>query len=315
MPDAETVRDAIMDLTPEACAEINDFSEETFQTRGARTESGMGQLIESLWGYWINKLLRERAGLGEFELAWLSHQYNDFACLKTDSDWDATSRNGEILRIEAKSMFMGADESKGHFDEIVQNLEDNDLLLVLLWEWESADEYRSYPYLSDWFIGRALPIANFRDRLHIARGSSFVDKNNCPDGCLPSECEHHGEPLNASGNRERIDGPESRRPPDTTHGNNFGGLLRMLKTSGSDARRAFREGRTANDEAHRYISFIYKNFPEEEQSQYLKSEWREAADELSIRLSSQPNKPEIVDKVRSHTSGHHDLMRELFDPR
>ena len=314
MTDPETVRDAIIDLTPEACAEINEFSEKTFKTRGTRTESGMGQLIESLWGYWINKLLRENAGLGEFELAWLSHQYNDFACIKTDSDWEAHSRTGEILRIEAKSMFMDADESKGHFPEIVQNLNDNDLLLVLLWEWRSVDKYRSSPKLSDWYIGKALPIAHFRDRLHRARGGTFVDKNDCPDGCVPSQCDHHGEPLNASGNRERLDGPESRKPSGTTHGNNFGGLLRMLKTSGKDARNAFRKGRAVNDIAHQYISFIYENFPEEEESQYLKSEWKTAADEMGVRLSDQSNKPEIVDKVRSHFSGHHDVMRNLFDP-
>ena len=88
----------------------------------------------------------------------------------------------------------------------------------------------------------------------------------------------------------------------------------MLKTSGKDARNAFRKGRAVNDIAHQYISFIYENFPEEEESQYLKSEWKTAADEMGVRLSDQSNKPEIVDKVRSHFSGHHDVMRNLFDP-
>jgi hypothetical protein len=143
----------------------------------------MGGLLEALWGYYINQaLLKIGDEAAECEIAWLSdHEYNDFACILRDQNWLSATRIGELFRIEAKSMNSGVDESKGHFDELVVHLQEWDLLLVLIWSWDVADEFRVYPHIRDFFIGRVVPIALLRDRLHIARGGTFVSRVNCPD--------------------------------------------------------------------------------------------------------------------------------------
>ena len=52
-------------------------------------------------------------------MGWLAeHEYNDYACLEMDCEWNPKTREGEFFRIEAKSMNLDADESKGHFDEL-----------------------------------------------------------------------------------------------------------------------------------------------------------------------------------------------------
>ena len=78
------------------------------------------------------------------------HGYNDFACVQQGVHWDPVTREGELLRIEVKSMNYGADESKAHFDEIVEDLREEDLLLVLVWSWAPIDKYRSYPFVKDY---------------------------------------------------------------------------------------------------------------------------------------------------------------------
>ena len=55
------------------------------------------------------------------------------------------------------------------------------------------------PLVMDHFIGPAREIAFLRDRLHVARGGAFVDKEHCPDECNADACTHGGEPLNAAG--------------------------------------------------------------------------------------------------------------------
>ena len=225
------VVDAIRTLTPNAVSEINSFSKEVLATRGGRIGSGMGLLLEALWGYYINReLLGEGGAIANCEIAWLSdHEYNDFACVERDADWDPSSRQGEILRIEAKSMNTEADESKGHFDEPKKNLGGHDLLLILVWVWDKLDDYRVFPHILDAFIDLACPLADLRDALHMARGGSFVDREACPDKCTPQDCLHHGEPLNASGIRERVKGPISCKGGNVSFAANFGGLVRMLK--------------------------------------------------------------------------------------
>ena len=88
----------------------------------------MGLLLEGLWGYYTTECLAD----DHLEMAWLvDHQYNDFACLDMDTEWDPLTRGGELFRAEAKSMNMGADESKAHFDELAQNILPDDLLVVI----------------------------------------------------------------------------------------------------------------------------------------------------------------------------------------
>ncbi len=216
---------------------INDFTLLTFQCRGGRIGSGMGTLLEALWGFYARQVLDE-ANPGEYEIAWIvDHAYNDFALLEAGSTWDGFNSDGELLRIEAKSMNLGADESKGHFDPLREELGEDDLLLVLVWYWAevSPGSQLVFPKIVGEFLGPAREIAALRDALHEARGGSFVLDGNCPDGDGPG-CAHVGEPLNANGIRERRSGPESARTSGTTHAANFGGLVRMVKVRGGPAR-------------------------------------------------------------------------------
>lgn len=275
--------------------------------------SGMGTLMEALWGYYTNQVLRLCKGHGiECEIGWLSgHEYNDFACVSRDAPWVQATRAGELFRIEAKSMNAGADESKGHFDELVTNLGDFDLLLVLVWSWDSYDDFRVYPRIRDHFIGPARAIATLRDALHIARGGSFVSRDECPEKCHVDACGHHGEPLNARGRRERLSGPPSCRPSaQVSYAANFGGLVRMLKTDSEEARRVFRKLRKEDATAHAYISFLHRSYPAEEKNQYLTSEWRLLAENLGIRTAGMP-RDAIISAVRERP-GYQDLLRGLF---
>lgn len=283
-----------------ACKNINKFSHEVLRTRGGRLGSGMGGLLEALWGYYMNQALLNKGGeAAACEIAWLSdHEYNDFACILRDQNWISADKTGELFRIEAKSMNIGVDEAKGHFDEIVVNLNEWDLLLVLVWSWDTADEFRVYPHIKDYFVDRAVPVALLRDRLHIARGGTFVSRANCPEDCVPELCTHHGEPLNASGKRERLLGPESTRPSvKVSYSANFGGLVRMLKTNSESARNEFRETRATDNVAHDYISFIHRNFPSEEINQYTSAEWKQTARNLGIN-TTKLSRLQIIEEVR-----------------
>ena len=169
------------------------------------------------------------------------------------------TRAGELFRAEAKSMNMGADESKAHFDELAQNIRLDDLLVVIAWRWE-LDGERNWPAVREIFLDRALPIAQFRDALHLARGGTFVDRAICPDECQAQSCSHHGEPLNSNGKRERLSGPESRRvSANVSHAANFGGLVRMLAARGQEARATLEVETQENAIGRSYIEFIRRN--------------------------------------------------------
>jgi hypothetical protein len=310
---SEEAAKIVISATAVACGRINTFSHEVLRTRGGRLGSGMGSLLEALWGYYVNQVLHNTGGeAAACEIAWLSdHEHNDFACILRDQDWVSAERIGELFRIEAKSMNVGVDESKGHFDEIVVNIREWDLLLVLIWFWAEADELRVYPHIKDFFIGRAVPVALLRDRLHLARGGRFIARVACPDRCDPEECKHHGEPLNASGKRERRSGPETTRPSEkVSHAANFGGLVRMLKTDSDIARQEFRQIRAEDDIAHDYISFIHRNFPKEEVNQYLTAEWKEAARKLNINIKGLPAS-QVIEHVRAQLN-YQDILRNLY---
>jgi hypothetical protein len=312
-PSPEQAREEVIAATPIACQEINTFSKKVFKTRGGRMGSGMGVLLEALWAYYVDQGRPARvAGNEGWEIGWLpDNEYNDFACIQCDMPWESDAkkgRKGEFFRIEAKSMNKDADESKGHFDELQGNLADLDLLLVLIWWWKPIERGRVCPIIVDHFIGPARPVAVMRDKLHTARGGSFVERSRCPDGCKPAECTHHGEPLNSEGNRERSKGPDSCRSKKSPSQSNFGGLKRMLGAVGA-ARKVFKEARAVDHVAHAFISFMHKNFPSQEESCYSTDDWKEVASNLGIPVGNLP-KSKIVAKVRPF-SGYMDALRRL----
>lgn len=235
---------------------LNSFTRDTFRTRGGRMGSGMGLLLEGLWGYTTSQVISSEG----IEISWLvDDQYNDYAVTAVGEDWDPVARSGELLRIEAKTMNLGADETKGHFAELVERIHPNDLLLVMLWKWSPIEgsSYHVAPQVLDVFLERARPLAELRDALHVARGGSFVDPSECPDGCLPDACTHAGEPLNASGKRERLSGPESTRPSlKVAYANNFGGLKRMLAVRGVEAQKVRESFYQSSSVCRKYIDFM-----------------------------------------------------------
>lgn len=299
-------------LTTPTVDAVNKFCSDVLQTRGGRLGSGMGMLLEALWGYYLNHELSKEVCISQScEMLWLpGHTYNDFACVRRNSAWDVNNNIGELLRVEAKSMNIDAHESKGHFDELSHNLGDADLLLVLLWQWTSIGSSRVHPKISDYFVGSAKSIAAMRDDLHIARGGTFVDKNNCPDGCKVNECNHIGEPLNKNGKRERRSGPNSRRSANVSYAGNFGGLVRMLKTASPMARKTFRDLRSADETAHEYISFIHRSYPDEEYNQYLRPEWNKVAVKLDVG-KTKINKQTLVQRIRQKSPNYRDMLRTL----
>ena len=253
----EHASDFIRAKSDEVVKVINAFAEQTFVTRGGRLGSGMGLLLEGLWGYHTSRALVDHG----IEIAWIADdQYNDYACVDISADWDPVTQEGELFRIEAKTMNLGADESKAHFAELQRNIGPNDLLLVMTWGWEpDSTGKRVWPKIVETFIERALPLAELRDELHLARGGSFVDKANCPDGCEPDVCQHDGEPLNAKGKRERLSGPETCRPKGVSFAANFGGLFRMIGVSGASSRARLAELRGWNPVADKYINFVRRS--------------------------------------------------------
>ena len=294
---------------PEACKRINAFSSEVLRTRGGRIGSGMGGLLEALWGYQINNVITEREDT-YCELAWFpDHQFHDFACITRDADWEPLTRQGELFRIEAKSMNVDADESKAHFDVLESELGEFDALVVLVWQWANVDENRCCPKIIDSFFGSASTLVKLRDTLHRARGGTFVNKQNCPDRCSANTCNHHGEPLNKNGKRERSSGPKNTKPSTASHAANFGGLVRMLRTRGPDAKQEFRRIRRAYRYADKYISFIHKNYPAEEQNHYSAAEWRTIASRLGINPTNE-NIPDLCNEIRTH-KGYEELLRDL----
>ena len=221
-------------------------------------------------------------------------------------------RLGEFFRIEVKSMNFGADESKAHFDELNEYLGPHDLLLVILWKWQNYDEHHVYPLIVDSYLGNAIDIAEFRDQLHLARGGFFVDRQDCPDGCAPDSCSHHGEPLNASGKRERVTGPLSRRVSQkVSFAANFGGLVRMVKTRSPEAAMVLRRIRYRNSAAHGYTCFIHRNFLNEERNQYNNSEWTKFARSYGIDTRNR-QLDEIISQIQALDPNYREKLRIYF---
>ena len=290
---------------PGAVDSVNEIVSEIFVTRGGRRGAGLGLLLEGLWGARTSSIM-QTSGL---EIGWLAdNHYNDYACVWRDVDWNPNTGEGELFRIEAKTMDQDADESKGHFDEPQGKIGTYEQLLVLFWRWES-DGTRSWPWVIDSFIGSAFGVARIRDALHLARGGSFVELGDCPDGCANQPCPHVGEPLNASGVRERSSGPVSAKGANVSFAANFGGLVRMLKTANADARAEFRRARLDDDVAHRYVSFIHRNLPGEELSAYTTAEWRLLYAEVRKSEPENLSKAELQSAIAAADSDYRELLR------
>lgn len=293
---------------------INAFTSTTFNTRGGRLGSGMGSLIEAMWVYYMNNILLNDGGVAqECEIAWLQdHEPADFACLYRGAHWDPASKTGELLRIEAKSMNVGVDEAKGHFTNLYNETGPDDQLLVLIWSWVSVGNYYSWPKIHDYFLGSSHDVILLRDSLHLRRNGSFIVSGYCPDGCMSNPCTHVGEPLNSAGKRERRSGPKSCKPANVEYAANFGGLIRMIKTDNDAARQDFRNIRRNNDTAHKYISFIHRNFPNEELNHFKKAEWQHAFKSIvggdPIGLSPM----HMRDAMKMRDPSYQDKLRFLF---
>ncbi len=259
-PTSEQAFQRILDVTPIAIKDVNSLTIRVFQTRGGRIGSGLGGVIEALWGFYVNKHLL-KSDLGA-EMAWISgHEYNDFAVIICDEDWDPQKGTSELFRVEVKSMVRSAKEPKAHFDRLRKEIKHTDTLAVFIWDWVpvSKGSKRCYPKILDGFVGRASAIATLRDELHVARGGTFVPKNKCPDGCrMP--CCHIDEPLNPNGVRERKSGPVNSKKGKTTFQANFGGLKRMLGVRGVEAIKTLQKFAKRKNDAAQYVSFIQRNF-------------------------------------------------------
>lgn len=306
--------DLLEKVSERAVARLNRVTQEDFQTRGGRAGSGLGSLLEALWGFMVNIEVKLCPGGHSLDVAWFpDHAYNDFACVLADSPWDPETKAGELFRIEAKSMYKSADESKGHFDALQSELGEHDLLVILIWDWvpvtTANTHLRVYPKVLDSFVGSAIEIARFRDALHEARGGSFVVEP-CPDKCQPG-CPHIGEPLNADQRRERRTGPQTLKPKSASYAANFGGLVRMLKTNSNDARVVFRRLRAESDTVHRFVSFIHEAFPDEESNQYLAEDWKKCARTIGISSINTMSREAIIAAVRAHPS-YRDVIRDCL---
>lgn len=252
----------IIEKTHKSVDAVNEFTSQVFHTRGGRIGSGMGGVIEALWGFYLNSVLKNHDAV-EYSLGWIyGHEYNDFACVLKDEEWDPVTGHGELFRIEVKSMVASADESKAHFDRLEKDFAPYEILAVFLWDWKQREHGSNdvFPAILDYFVGFAAPIAEVRDRLHIERGGSFVEPGKCPDGCKVRACTHVGEPLNSSGVRERRTGPETAKSASVSYANNFGGLLRMLGARSSSAKDALRQEYRSDPTKARFIDFMARNF-------------------------------------------------------
>jgi len=74
-------------------------------------------------------------------------------------------------------------------------------------------------------------------------------------------CLHIGEPLNASGVRERRSGPESSKGSGVSYAANFGGMLRMLGSRGHSGKEILKREYVSDATKARFIDFMARNFP------------------------------------------------------
>ena len=181
---------------------------------------------------------------------------------------------------------------------------------MLLWRWQVVGAHVQ-PVVKDYFLGPAREVCEVRDALHIARGGSFVDRAQCPDNCVPAQCRHHGEPLNASGKRERDTGPASCRvSQSTSYAANFGGMVRMLKADSKKARAELRRVCRSNSTSRGYVEFVWSHLPNEEANHFTAEEWRECAARHSVPTTGL-GRDALVAAVRARVPGYRgDLLAQ-----
>jgi hypothetical protein len=209
-------------------------------------------------------------------------------------------------------MNLDVDEAKGHFDEIQTKLSNNELLVVLLWRWVASEKgQRVYPAITDSFVNFAQPVAALRDDLHLLRGGWFNSFANCSEkpecGCTQL-CRYEGEPINVKGVKERRVGPPSARAAKVEYAANFGGLVRMLKTSSEEMRQCIYGHCHTSPIARSYVEFIHRNLPAEERNAFKVAVWRSAADSFDVK---EAGITEIQTALRAKGVNYYDyLLRE-----
>jgi hypothetical protein len=83
----------------------------------------------------------------------------------------------------------------------------------------------------------------------------------------------------------------------------------MLKTDNENARKTFRKIRAEAPIAHEYISFIHRNFPDEELNQYTLAEWRAVASHVGIDAQS---RRDILSELKGIVPEYQNVLRDLF---
>jgi len=226
------MKETLEKVNPIVIKKLNTFFSETFLVDSTEINYGhstrFGILFEAMWGYYMK---RELEVLG-YMVKWIcKNQYNDFYI---------TDPLGKfICNIEVKTLCLDSDESKSHFDALQSELLDTDLLFVSAWKWDVHDDLMK-PNItkSKFFVSKEIAI--MRDELHILRGGDFINE----------------EPINASGYRERLSGPDKNKPSRITHMANFGGLVRMLGTKSRNSKVKLQDYHDNGGTCKEYIDFV-----------------------------------------------------------
>lgn len=226
------MKETLEKLNPKVIEKLNKFFSETFLVDSSEINYGhstrFGILFEAMWGYYMKGELET---LG-YMVKWICrNQYNDFYITDLLDNF--------ICNIEVKTLCLDSDESKSHFDALQSELLDTDLLFVSAWKWDVHDDLMK-PKITESKFFVSKEIAVMRDELHILRGGNFVKE----------------EPINASGYRERLSGPDENKPPKITHMANFGGLVRMLGTKSKISKVKLQEYYDSGGTCKEYIDFV-----------------------------------------------------------
>jgi hypothetical protein len=219
-------------LNPLVIEKLNKFFSETFLVDFTEINYGhstrFGILFEAMWGYYMKEELNS---IG-YSLKWIcKNQYNDF--------YIEDEHGSFVCNVEVKTLCLNSDESKSHFDAIQSEIHATDLLFVSAWKWDIFDKLMKPNIVKSGYFS-SKNISCMRDELHILRGGNFVG----------------GEPINVSGYRERITGPEENKPPKVNHMANFGGLVRMLGVRSKESKNKLQEFYDNNSDCRSYIDFI-----------------------------------------------------------
>ena len=65
----------VQELNSRAVENLNRLAGEVLQTRGGRQGSGLGSLLEALWGFMVNKELANEHPKTLIDLAWIPNMH------------------------------------------------------------------------------------------------------------------------------------------------------------------------------------------------------------------------------------------------